>query len=63
MGRRLWFASAFVLSGTRIKRRMNPQGRLGEKEPLSAIHSQYKFLQTQTGLHDSGDVKSVTGRG
>lgn len=46
MGRRLWFASAFVLSGTRSKRRMNPQGRLGEKEPLSTIHSQYKLLQT-----------------
>lgn len=46
MGRRLWFASAFALSGTRSMRvrRINPQGRFGEKEPLSAICSPYKLL-------------------
>lgn len=39
MGRRMQVASVFELSGTRSKRRMNPQGRLGEEEPLSTIHS------------------------
>lgn len=47
MGRRLWFASAFALSGTRsVGVRINPQGRFGEKEPLSAICSPYKLSQS-----------------
>jgi len=43
MGRILWFASGFVLSVTRSKRRMNPQGRIGEKESSSAVSFQYKL--------------------
>lgn len=47
MGRILQFASAFALSGTRSMRfrRIKPQGRFGEKEPLSAICSRYKLLK------------------